>query len=322
MDKYIDYFSKCKSLVNFLNDLKNSGLKQAYLFNSYDELKNIISSKLFALLINCKSELKPCLNCVNCKKILNNNSLDILSYPKNKSIVVEDIKDILDTCYIMPAEFNYKIYILNKFDEANIISQNKFLKTLEEPPQNVIFILNATNISKVLDTIKSRCTIINLPNLTLTDFESVFSNTDLTEDKVLIENCNAELGNYINLKERNINKTYEFCLDLLKNLNSSADILFYSSKINKDKENLYNYFYVLLTLFKDMLVSKINKDLINNKTLQEDILILADKFSYKATCEILNNLIKLNKELTYNTNETLVIDNILINILEERFKWK
>ena len=158
MDKYINFFSKSKTLINYLNNIKNKGLKHAYLFNSCDEIKNQTASLLLALIINCENE-NVCLNCKNCLKILNGNSLDIYTYPKNKSIVVDDIKEIIESAYIKPAELKNKIYILNNFDEANIASQNKFLKTLEEPPNNVIFLLNTTNLDKVLATIKSRTTV-------------------------------------------------------------------------------------------------------------------------------------------------------------------
>lgn len=321
MDKYLNYFSKCNSLIDFLQNLKNIGLKHAYLFHSIDEMKNINSCKLFSLIANCENENKPCFTCKNCIKILNNNSLDVFVYPKNKNIVVEDIKEIVDSCYIMPAEFNKKIYILNNFDEANIASQNKFLKTLEEPPKNVIFLLNAKNLSKVLDTIKSRCETIILPQISFKELENVISNSDLELNKIIEENCENELGNYLLLAEKSLDKTFEFCLNMLKNLNQSSQILEYSSKIVKDKENLFNYSYSLIFIFRDLLVAKFNENLIKNQSLKLEILTLSKNFNYNAIINILENLLNANKELSFNTNEVLIIDNILINILEEKYKW-
>ena len=320
MDKLLNYFSKCSSLVSFLQTLKDRGLKHAYLFSSTDEIKNHTSSLLFSLLINCESENKPCFSCKNCLKILNNNSLDVFVYPKNKAIVVEDIKDIIETCYVASAEFEKKIYILNNFDEANIISQNKFLKTLEEPPQNVVFLLNCKNLSKVLDTIKSRCEVISLPQIPLCEIENAIKNTDIELNKIIEENCDNELGNYLLLNDKKIDKTFEFCINLLTNLNTSSEILKYSSEILKDKENLFNYFYAFYNIFRDMLVAKVNLNLVKNQSLKSEILILCENFNYNSI-SILENLIDLNKSLSFNTNETLIIDNILINILEEKYKW-
>ena len=70
-----------------------------------------------------------------------------------------------------------------------------------------------------------------------------------------------------------------------------------------------------------MLVGKINSNLIKNQSLKNQILSLSEKFNYNAIINILDNLINLNKTLSFNTNETLVIDNLLINILEEKYKW-
>jgi len=321
MDKLLNYFSKCNSLVSFLRNLKDRGIKHAYLFSSTDEIKNIASCKLFSLLMNCEGENQPCFNCKNCLKIKNNNSLDVFVYPKNKSIVVEDIKDIIDNCYVSSAELDKKIYILNNFDEANIVSQNKFLKTLEEPPKNVVFLLNCKNLNQVLDTVKSRCEIISLPQIPIREIENAIENTDIELNKIIEENCDNELGNYLLLNDKQVDKTFNFCINLLKNLNSSNEILFYSSKILKDKDNLFNYFYAFYNIFRDMLVAKINLDLIKNQSLKIDILNLSEKFNYNAIIKILENLINLNKSLSFNTNESLIIDNILINILEEKYKW-
>jgi len=321
MDKLLNYFSKCNSLMAFLQSLKDRGIKHAYLFTSCDELKNEMSCKLFSMLINCENEIKPCFNCKNCLKIKNENSLDVFVYPKNKAIVVEDIKEIVESSHIVPAEFEKKIYILNNFDEANIASQNKFLKTLEEPPKNVVFLLNCKNLNKVLDTIKSRCETISLPQISISEIENVIENTDVELNKIIEENCDNELGNYLLLNEKKIDKTFEFCLNLLKNLKASSEILFYSNKILKDKENLFNYFYAFYHIFRDMLVGKINVEAIKNKTLKEEIINLSNSFNYNAILNILDNLINLNKSLSFNTNESLVIDNLLINILEEKYKW-
>ncbi len=124
----LKYFLKSKTLVEFLTKIRNNGIKQAYLFSSLDKDKNYASCIILSLILNCKNNL--CLNCPSCTKIINDNSVDLLVYPKSKTILVDDIEEIIETCNILPLENDYKIYILNNFDEANITSQNKFLKTL------------------------------------------------------------------------------------------------------------------------------------------------------------------------------------------------
>lgn len=314
-----NYFLKSETLINYLTKLKNNGLKQAYLFSSVDKQKNYASCKILSLLINCKNNLD--LTCDNCKKILDNNCVDLLNYPKNKAIVVEDIEEIINSAYILPLENEYKIYILNDFDEANLTSQNKFLKTLEEPPKNVIFMLNSTKTEMVLDTIKSRCEKIILPSLEKTEIEKILTANNVDLDNTVLDNSNGELGVYLQLSNTNFAKTFDYCINLLLNMKSSSDLLEYSTKIIKDKNNLENYFISLLSIFNDILVVKYDETKINNISNIDKIKTLSNSFSEKAVNEIIKNLIQSNKELSFNTNENLVIDTVLINILEEKHKW-
>lgn len=319
--EYINYFLKSKSLIEFLNGLKNNGLKQAYLFSSNDKLENYASCEILSLLINCKNNL--CLTCDSCIKILSGNSIDLKIYPKNKenNILVEDIEEIIDSCYVLPFENEYKIYILNDFDKATISSQNKFLKTLEEPPKSVIFLLNSQKPEMILDTIKSRCEKIILPPLKKEEIKDIIITNNIKFDEISLQNCENEIGNYLTLTNTNFSNIFEFCLDMLKNMNLSSEILFYASQILKDKANLENYFKSLIIIFNDVLRVKYNENQIKNKSKLKDIILLSQKFSEKAVNEILLNIIKYNKALSFNTNENLVVDALLINILEEKHKW-
>lgn len=315
----LNLFLKSNTLVEFLKKIKNNGIKQAYLFSSTDKNKNFASSIILSLLLTCDNDL--CLTCPSCSKIINQNSVDLFIYPKNKAIVVEDIEEIIDTSNILPLENPYKIYILNNFDEANITSQNKFLKTLEEPPKNVVFLLNTTKTEMVLDTIKSRCEKIVLPNIPMHEIEQIVKEFNIENNITCLENCNGELGNYLNLVNSKFSDTFNFCINLLNGMNLSSQILSYATTILKNKGGLENYFISFTSLFNDMLVCKYDEKQIKNKSKLSEIKALTNKFSEKAINEILKDIINLNKELSFNTNENLVIDTLLISILEEKHKW-
>lgn len=314
----LELFLESKTLVNFLINLREKGIKQAYIFSSTDKNKNQASCDIFSLIVSCEGENVPCLNCANCKRILGNNHIDIYHFPKGKSIVVEDIENIIDSCYVLPAENKYKIYILNDFEFANISSQNKFLKTLENPPKDVIFLINTSNLELILDTIKSRCEIINLPRLTSSEIKNILQKENIKVDDFLLEKAAGEIGKYCNLLSNKFKDQYDFCVKMLENMNSSSEILLYSSEILKNKQ-LENFIVALTLLFEDLLVLK----LCPNRSIQSDnkLLEISNKFSKRAIDEILKNLLKSNNELFYNTNENLIVDTILINILEEKYKW-
>lgn len=319
METSLNFFLKSAKLVDFANKIVNAGLKQAYLFESDDKQKNYAFCKMLSLLVNCKNK-NMCLSCDSCQKILNNNSIDFFVYPKNNAILVDDINEIIESCYVLPFENQYKIYVLNDFDEANIASQNKFLKTLEEPPKNVIFLLNSTKSDMVLPTIRSRCTKIVLPKFEKEEIINLLKLSGQEISNVCLENSFCELGNYISLLEDNFELEFDFCLDMLKNMTSSSDILKYSSAILKNN-NFESFYKALFSIFIDMKVCKISKDLLRNKSKADFIENLSESFSEKAIDEILNYLIDANKRLSFNTNLSLVVDCILIDILEEKHKW-
>lgn len=319
MEESLKYFLKSKKLIDFAENLIRNGIKQAYLFSSDDKEKKYAFCKILSLVLCCKNK-NLCLNCDACKKILNGNSVDLFVYPKNDAIVVEDIKEIVDSSLILPLENDYKIYILNDFDGANIASQNKFLKTLEEPPKNVVFLLNATKSDMVFDTIKSRCEKIFIPNFNEEELQNLIEQNNVEFNINCFENCDFEFGIYLSLLNSDFSQIFDFCLNMLKNMKSSSDILTYSSQILKFK-NLENFFKAMLKIFRDLQRSKIDEYMIENESKKEEILILSNDFSKKAIDEVIKNLILANKELNFNTNVSLVVDCLLISVLEEKHKW-
>ena len=145
-----------------LQDKKSQMLSHCYMINSKDEFYLHQLSIFAAKDIFCEENNSPCENCANCIKINHSNMVDLMFYPKNdKKLMVDDINEIVTDCYIRPMSSKYKIYVLENFDESTVQAQNKILKTLEEPPTNVIFILTCKNELKVLPTILSRSKKVN-----------------------------------------------------------------------------------------------------------------------------------------------------------------
>lgn len=103
---------------------------------------------------------KPCGVCSACNKVCLNSHPDICSISGTgalRSIHIDDIRKIREDSYILPNEAKSKVYIINDADQMSVQAQNAFLKVLEEPPENVIFILVCKSSLTILDTIKSRC---------------------------------------------------------------------------------------------------------------------------------------------------------------------
>ncbi|MEE0859683.1 MAG: hypothetical protein U0M12_09520 [Acutalibacteraceae bacterium] len=113
----------------------------------------------------CKSSAKPCMQCAQCKKAESGNHPDIYTAQlsgKSEVVNVDEIRKICSDAYIKPNEADIKVYIIPNADKMQQQAQNAFLKILEEPPQNILFILCCTSSQTLLGTIRSRVTVYNL----------------------------------------------------------------------------------------------------------------------------------------------------------------
>ena len=140
----------------------------------------------------CTSESKkPCGKCSACLKILSDSHADVKLISPEKgssSIKVEKIRKIREDAYIKSNEGSYKFYIVQNGDLMTTQSQNAFIKVLEEPPKNVVFIILCNSISSLLATVRSRCQIYRMNNPKDDSFEykelaSEFADTILSGDK-------------------------------------------------------------------------------------------------------------------------------------------
>ncbi|MEA4828300.1 MAG: DNA polymerase III subunit gamma/tau [Clostridium sp.] len=141
------------------NQIKNNRIAHAYLLCGTRGTGKTSTAKIFAKAVNCLNpqDGEPCNECEMCKKINSGLAIDVSEMDAASHNKVDDIRDLIDEVKYPPRESKYKVYIM---DEAHMLTQgavNAFLKTLEEPPENVIFILATTDPQKLPITILSRC---------------------------------------------------------------------------------------------------------------------------------------------------------------------
>jgi DNA polymerase-3 subunit gamma/tau len=143
--------------------LKNQILKEriahAYLFCGTRGTGKTSTAKIFAKALNCKNpqQGEPCNECDMCKKINSGLAIDVTELDAASNNGVDNIRDIIDDVQYPPQEARFKIYIMDEVHMLSAGAVNAFLKTLEEPPKNVVFILATTDPQKLPITILSRC---------------------------------------------------------------------------------------------------------------------------------------------------------------------
>ena len=140
------------------NAIKKDHIAHAYLFCGPRGTGKTTLAKIFARAVNCANyEEEPCNNCDNCNAIIEGTHPDVVEIDAASNNGVDEIRDLIEKVKYAPLQAKYKVYII---DEVHMLTQGAFnalLKTLEEPPTHVIFILATTEPHKVLQTILSRC---------------------------------------------------------------------------------------------------------------------------------------------------------------------
>ncbi|MBT2700832.1 DNA polymerase III subunit gamma/tau [Bacillus sp. ISL-40] len=156
---FIDVVGQEHVTKTLQNALLQQKISHAYLFSGPRGTGKTSAAKILAKAINCERSpvSEPCNECAACLGITNGTISDVLEFDAASNSRVEEMRDVLDKVKFAPTSVNYKVYIIDEVHMLSISAFNALLKTLEEPPKHVIFILATTEPHKIPLTIISRC---------------------------------------------------------------------------------------------------------------------------------------------------------------------
>lgn len=321
MIEFQDALKKSRAYNLIKHDIDTGNLSHAYMVISPDvfAVKNLF--RLIACAVYCKD---ACTTCPVCKKVLNGNHADVKFINEDgKKIKVEDVAALIEDTETKPFESDNKLYFVNSADKMNPAAQNKLLKTLEEPQKAVSIFLGVGSESAILDTVKSRTKKITLDRFSADDIKDALISSGVAVGNATIAAACAD-GMLWRAKEIASNsafsETFDRAIFILNNLKKSSDVASFLNDKTLDKDNLPVFLDALSIVLRDMIAAKTDKNLIMSKHKEWEIETLSKGFSLDALSNILYLVNEERKKLSFYVGSTGVVENLLLGILEVKYK--
>ena len=316
----------------------------AYLFNGGRGTGKTSAAKILARAVNCLNpkDGEPCNECEICKSILAGSLTDVVEMDAASNNSVEDIRSIREEVNFMPTRAKYRVYIIDEVHMLSTGAFNALLKTLEEPPEHVKFILATTEPQKLPATILSRCQRFDFKRISNEDIIKRLkiickeSNIEITEDalKIIAILSEGAMRDAISILERclgedkgliddnyvrdlvGIPKTtqiYKIVKGIIE-YNQDDVIEITNSVINEGKD-IDNFLWEIIKYIKNILVFKSSKQIeIYNKDEINEIETLANNITKQRLLSIIYDLSKLANDIKWSTQKSIMFEAGMISV--------
>ena len=330
MSTFSDIYGYDTIKEHLQNAIKLDRVSHAYIINGGLGAGKKMIAKIFAKALQCEAEgdNKPCNKCHSCIQTESGNQPDIIwvRHEKPASIGVDDVRDqIISDMLIKPYSSRYKIYIIDEAEKLTVQAQNALLKTIEEPPAYGIVIFLTTNADIFLQTIISRCVLLDLKplkesvvmdylkdNYDVSEYERKFA-ADFAQGKIGRAKTIIESTEFAHLKND--------VMHVIKNVKdmTAADIMAVVKDVTNYKLTIDDYLDLMAMWFRDVLMFKSTNDT-NYLIFSDEISLIksqAEVMSYEGIQDILNSIDKVKVRLKANVNFDICIELLIMAMKED-----
>jgi DNA polymerase-3 subunit gamma/tau len=336
-------------IIPLKNQIVSNSYGHAYIFSGTRGTGKTSTAKIFARAVNClnNTDGNPCNKCENCLSILEDQFIDVVEMDAASNNSVDDIRELREHIKFAPSKGKYKVYII---DEVHMLSQGAFnalLKTLEEPPEYVLFILATTELHKIPATILSRCQRFDFKRVSydqiLTRLIHICTKLEITYDvealKLIIQKSDgavrdtlSSLDQCLSVSEHKltiadvvdilgvVEKTQILTLVQFLETVQPAEVLLTVDNIMKQGKDLNQFVSAMIEVYRDILILTMVKE--NHSTLIdasseyiESINDIAVNLTPNHLSRALDHLIDLSKTLKYAQNKRALFETTLVKLM-------
>ncbi|NLX62943.1 MAG: DNA polymerase III subunit gamma/tau [Tissierellia bacterium] len=335
------------------NQIISGNIGHAYIFAGTKGTGKTSTAKIFSRAVNCLNpkDGNPCNECEICKGIMDESIMDVIEMDAASNRKIEDIREIRDKVIYPPSKTKYKIYIIDEVHMLTNQAFNALLKTLEEPPKHLIFILATTELQKLPSTIVSRCQRFDFKRLSSKDIianmQNILNSLNIKVDekilRLIARNSEGAMRDYLSLLDQLIsynseNLTYAEALEILGIANTELifslvdniknrrveEALIAINNIIQEGKDIVQFIKDLIQHYRNLLIAKTSDSAFNIMDMDEDMIEEYKNQSSGMTLDyILKSLEVLNdseRRMAWTTHPRIILEMAIIKLtnLEER----
>lgn len=332
------------------NQISSGRIAHAYLFCGTRGTGKTSTAKIFAKAVNCENPLdsEPCGQCQVCQNI--NRSMNVIEIDAASNNGVDNIRDIVDEVKYPPTEGKYKVYIIDEVHMLSIGAFNALLKTLEEPPSHVIFILATTDPQKIPATILSRCQRYDFKRIPLNDMTQKLNyymekeniEIDIQALEYIARIADGAMRDALSILDQCVSFYYgqhitmQNVLDTLGNVdnrvfseivdsiikNDSAKCMDIVESIVIQGRDIRQFVSGLISYLRDLIVIKTSQTNIFNISNIEYISNQSKSIDDTKIINLIQEFSSLDSKLKYSSNDRILLEVMLIKLCKQSIKSK